>query len=273
MVMTWANTISRPVIVGALSSTVIHLCVCVSVLYWSALSGGNGLAHGSPESQLQAFPVFYAELQGSPQQANTQTSQSGRPTELPIVPRLVEPEPAVKVNLPDEPVAEVALSTKEVREISRVHLQRDTRRVSSSTPKVARLMSQPAKALPPNSQTNLMNDEFTRASLGFGSPQGTGPGNDIGQYLRARPLNDPKPPFPPMARRLGFEGSVVLKVAIGPNGKVVDATVKRSSGRSDCDQSALRTLVDQWTFLPAKVQGRPVDSNEEIVVVYSLRDA
>lgn len=58
-----------------------------------------------------------------------------------------------------------------------------------------------------------------------------------------------KPVYPPVARRLGLEGTVVLSVRIDKEGIPREVSVAQSSGRWDFDVSALEA-VKQWRFQP-----------------------
>jgi protein TonB len=69
--------------------------------------------------------------------------------------------------------------------------------------------------------------------------------------VRPKYDRNPKPPYPRIARRRGYEGVVVLKVEILPDGGVGEILVKKSSGYPVLDRSALKT-VRQWRFVPAK---------------------
>ena len=72
----------------------------------------------------------------------------------------------------------------------------------------------------------------------------------------ARPLyrkNTP-PPYPRKARRLGFEGIVMLKVLIDENGRVDHLTVIKSSGYDVLDRAAL-SAVKRWLFEPGTEDG------------------
>lgn len=72
----------------------------------------------------------------------------------------------------------------------------------------------------------------------------------------ARPLykQNPTPPYPRRARRLGYEGIVMLKVLIDENGRVDDLTVLKSSGHSVLDRAAL-SAVRKWLFEPGTEGG------------------
>lgn len=81
----------------------------------------------------------------------------------------------------------------------------------------------------------------------------------------------PNPPYPVEARKVGFEGTVVLDLTIGERGEVIDITKVVSSGRNDCDQAAMDTISNLWRFLPAMVDGQPIVSRHKIAVRYVLK--
>ncbi|MBB5193254.1 protein TonB [Silvimonas terrae] len=66
-----------------------------------------------------------------------------------------------------------------------------------------------------------------------------------------------KPPYPPVSRKLGEEGRVLLEVYIEANGSVGDIRIKQSSGFPRLDNSALET-VRKWKFTPARQGGQPI---------------
>lgn len=88
---------------------------------------------------------------------------------------------------------------------------------------------------------------------------------------RARILSAPRPEYPIRARQIGFEGKVDLAVKIAADGSVEQVDVIESSGREDCDQSALSTLLHRWRFAPAVLKGEPITSREVVVVRFQLR--
>lgn len=87
----------------------------------------------------------------------------------------------------------------------------------------------------------------------------------------AKPRYDgnPKPPYPRIARRRGYEGIVVLKVEILRSGRVGELRVKRSSGHHILDKSALKT-VKKWKFIPAKRGEDPIRMWAEIPIKFEL---
>ena len=69
-------------------------------------------------------------------------------------------------------------------------------------------------------------------------------------------LNNPKPPYPALSRRLGEQGKVVIRVLIGADGKAQQAQVHSSSGFDRLDQAGLQTVL-KWQFEPGKRGGIP----------------
>ena len=69
-------------------------------------------------------------------------------------------------------------------------------------------------------------------------------------------LNNPKPTYPPLSRRLREEGKVVLRVLIGTDGTAEQAEIRSSSGYERLDQAALQTVL-RWRYVPARRNGVP----------------
>jgi protein TonB len=78
------------------------------------------------------------------------------------------------------------------------------------------------------------------------------------------------PPYPPIARRLGAEGKVTLRLTVSGEGRVTTAEIVTSSGREDMDQSAQQWIMAHWTYKPALADGIPAVSHTLATVVFSL---
>ena len=70
-----------------------------------------------------------------------------------------------------------------------------------------------------------------------------------GVRTRARYLESMRPPYPKRAREMGWEGTVVLRVEVKPDGTVGAASVHRTSGYLTLDEAAL-VAVKRWRFAP-----------------------
>jgi protein TonB len=64
-------------------------------------------------------------------------------------------------------------------------------------------------------------------------------------------LHNPKPPYPPMSRRLREEGTVRLRVHVLPDGHADRIEIQRGSGFPRLDESA-RVTVLRWRFIPGR---------------------
>lgn len=80
---------------------------------------------------------------------------------------------------------------------------------------------------------------------------------------------NPKPPYPDLARRRGYEGTVILSVLVSRDGSAASVRVAQSSGYSVLDRSALETVAG-WRFVPAKLDGEPVEMEVEVPVRFQL---
>ena len=69
-------------------------------------------------------------------------------------------------------------------------------------------------------------------------------------------LNNPKPSYPQASKRLGEQGTVVVRVLIGADGSAQKAELKTSSGFERLDQAAINTVL-KWRFVPGKRGGVP----------------
>ena len=69
-------------------------------------------------------------------------------------------------------------------------------------------------------------------------------------------LNNPKPVYPAVSKRLGEQGKIVLRVLIGTDGTPQKIEVKQSSGFERLDRQAVDT-VTRWRFVPGTRNGVP----------------
>lgn len=88
---------------------------------------------------------------------------------------------------------------------------------------------------------------------------------------RADYLNNPRPPYPMVARRMGYNGKVILNVEVLAEGKAGQVLLHQSSGYEILDKSALQT-VKTWKFSPAKRFGQPVTQWFLVPIKFSLED-
>jgi protein TonB len=85
-------------------------------------------------------------------------------------------------------------------------------------------------------------------------------------------LNNPRPPYPMVARRMGYHGKVVLDVEVLSEGKAGDVKLHQSSGYDILDNAALQT-VKTWRFTPARRFGQAVTQRFLVPIKFSLEDS
>ena len=69
-------------------------------------------------------------------------------------------------------------------------------------------------------------------------------------------LHNAKPTYPPLSKRLGEQGQVLVRVLIGSDGVALKAELKQSSGFERLDQAALGAAM-RWRYLPGRRGGVP----------------
>lgn len=97
------------------------------------------------------------------------------------------------------------------------------------------------------------------SELAFGSPDGP------------RFLHQVAPTYPPLARRLERQGTVLLRVTIGVNGRAVKVEVLKKAGFG-MDEEALKA-VRESTFVPAKRGGQSVTCRALLPIRFVLEQS
>jgi TonB family protein len=119
----------------------------------------------------------------------------------------------------------------------------------------------------------------TGTGVGSGLGAGVGPGRGGGSgggYYRPgvggvsvpRVIDSPDPEYSDEARRAKYQGTVVLWVVVGPDGRVHDIRVQRTLGMG-LDERAVEA-VKRWKFEPARKDGQPVAVQVNIEVRFTL---
>jgi protein TonB len=82
-------------------------------------------------------------------------------------------------------------------------------------------------------------------------------------------LRNPAPPYPPLARRNGETGKVVLRVAVNTQGIADTVEIMTSSGSHRLDEAAQKT-VRNWRFIPAKRGETAIQSWVLVPIIFKL---
>jgi len=79
-----------------------------------------------------------------------------------------------------------------------------------------------------------------------------------------------RPEYPRPAREAGWEGTVMLRVEVLPDGNAGVVVVHKSSGHSILDEAAV-TAIQRWQFTPAMDGNFPIRSVVHLPVKFDLR--
>ena len=111
---------------------------------------------------------------------------------------------------------------------------------------------------------------------GRGGGEGAGKGaKGSGESVLAQPHYgvNPKPEYPLLARRMGAQGVVLLRVCVQQDGSVAAIELVHSSGFALLDEVATRTVRDNWRFLPARRDGVAIESWVEVPIKFVLAES
>ena len=89
------------------------------------------------------------------------------------------------------------------------------------------------------------------------------------QYQSAS-LRNPAPSYPPLSRRFGEQGEVMLRVLVSPAGEALQVELLASSGHRRLDEAA-RKMVAKWRFIPAQRGQEKIQAWVRVPVVFQLR--
>lgn len=82
-------------------------------------------------------------------------------------------------------------------------------------------------------------------------------------------LQNPHPEYPPISRRLGEEGRVLLRVRVTADGRAAAVDVDKSSNFTRLDDAALRG-VTRWRFVPARRGDEAIEAMVIVPIVFRL---
>lgn len=123
-----------------------------------------------------------------------------------------------------------------------------------------------APAIPVPAQTTQSSAQPVASSSG-----GVAAAPTTDADYKAAYLQNPKPPYPPLAFKSKLEGKVIILAEVLPDGRAGRVSISQSSGHELLDQSAL-TTVRQWKFTPARKDGVIVTQAVRIPITFSLKN-
>jgi len=171
-------------------------------------------------------------------------------TSAPLMVELIKPELPAPTNRKPLPKIELPKPAP----VTRVQPQAETTLLAAQTPAAAAELAvapEPKPAPPVESRP--------------ASPAPIIPPNFNAAYL-----DNPAPAYPALSRRMGEQGTVLLRVLVESDGHASKVEIRASSGFERLDQSAL-DAVGRWKFVPAKQGDQTVGAWVVVPILFSLR--
>jgi len=267
---------SRPTLTAALFSCIVHLCA-LGLLATIILTHAEHTSVPLKVTLLQpAVPLPVGEKEArstnEPEPAAQLTPPPPPPPPVKVEPKVKKlsvkpthpisipvkkppPPPVVTAPPPPEPVPQPAALALPVNDAPATDGSNSEDAVGTTRPTSTDVAGSPGE----------MGAGHHNEAGHRGSPGGTSTRPDYGE--------NPKPPYPLIARRMGTQGTVLLHVHVRADGSVAEAEVQQSSGSPVLDASALRTVRESWRFVPARRDGVPVESWVEVPIRFVLKES
>lgn len=112
----------------------------------------------------------------------------------------------------------------------------------------------------------------TGSGAGGGAGNGAGEGTGGPRFVQASYASCPRTDYPEAARREGWEGTVMVEVAVDEDGRPKSSRVYQSSGFAALDRAALDNIQRRCRFHPARRGEMRVATSIKIPVVFRLAD-
>ena len=220
---------SRLILVAVLLTVIVHAAGLVAL---ESLRQTQLLAPLSPP------PMEISLITPPPQVAPRESPPVPKP-----IPAISTPVTHAREPIPTEPTEEPVPSMPIPQPIM-------------SEPEPIKQVQVPVAVPPPPLETNT-------------EPVDTSPAPVAPPSFNAAYLNNPSPVYPSRARKLGLQGTVMLRVEVNPTGRAEQISILTSSGVPVLDETAINT-VRQWTFVPARQGDHPVAGTVNVPIRFVL---
>lgn len=154
---------------------------------------------------------------------------------------------------PDDAIAKESLQIDPTRETAEILVDAVKATPNVQVAERRQFKRQPEKAEPQVKRLPRHSRPVPMATLALSAPV------PVGTSLETPPdfSMNPPPRYPAEAVRNGWEGEVLLRITVAPDGQVSRVSIEKSSGHEILDQAALRA-VRLWKGIPATQAGEPV---------------
>jgi protein TonB len=223
-----------------------------------------------PRDVVKPVVVFPISLVSMPGGGGIPGAAPGEPAPGPpaaaVEPALPAPPPIVEAPKPVEPPKAIAKPAPE-RVVKKKVVAKPKPTPTPEAPPSSEVASIPPRGADSGAAGGAGDASGATGTRGGGGGNGSGGGGG-GGGTSASPAygSNPQPPYPMAARRLGIEGTVVLRVVVAPDGTPKSVVVLESSGHDVLDASALETVRTRWRFVPARRNGIPIEDSVQVPI-------
>jgi protein TonB len=137
-------------------------------------------------------------------------------------------------------------------------------------PRIREPVPQPLVALAPEPRPAVVAEPVPQKFIAAPVPEQPPEVTMNSEMLTAIYLRNPKPTYPNLSRRLGEQGTVLLRVYVTVEGNATKVELKSSSGFPRLDRAA-HDAVQSWMFVPAKRGEQAVDAWVVVPIKFSLK--
>jgi len=187
--------------------------------------------------------------------------------------------PSIEIGLIDSPAGDVKDSAVKKNRAPKITERQAKKSVQSRAAKksyypekTGEKESTVEKKLPESGKKAEKADE-SRTAMSDSSSFNTASHDKSSNLILAHPdyKYNPKPKYPMVAKRRGYEGTVLLNVYVLESGRVGELTLEKASGFTVLDESAINS-VKEWIFVPGKRNGISVSSWVQVPIKFQLNN-
>lgn len=151
-----------------------------------------------------------------------------------------------------------------------------TKQPKQPSPKAQPVIAMPPEQAPPAAPSFVVPPPIPNATLPApAAPPAplpgvqTAPASISPARFDAAYLDNPHPGYPPLSRRLGEEGKVLLRVRVSPDGQPTAVDIEKSSNFARLDEAARQAIL-RWRFIPAKRGDQAIEASVIVPLVFRL---
>jgi len=175
---------------------------------------------------------------------------------VPIMVSLIASEPVVRPDAPPKPLP------------ARPRAEPKPPQPVDPLPLVATTSTAPAQYVAPASPPRDLPPIDAAPLVATAVPAAAAPALILPRFDAAY-LQNPPPTYPALARRLGEQGRVLLRVLVTADGTAERVELKTGSGAERLDRAAL-DAVKRWRFVPARQGDQAVSAWVVVPISFSL---